>query len=431
MKTYILLEYKRDITITKLGDKLVKAATRDRNQDIDTIISALEQMDPTTNKQYVEWLARQYITNQFRLEDRPRIHDVLTKFGQIKNKLTQRDINQYTLHSLEEVIDKEFNVEIPDDVDENTDVPGAKNLYNGPLGKLDVPMTVEAAKMLGSGTKWCTAANKDNMFNEYNEDGPLYVWRDKSGKKYQFHFHTEQFMDSRDKPIKPELLTSFRTSHPVISKLFKKYEQDCIKDKDTRRLLRYARDVLHDRWPEAEPIIATDLGVAYVYASEVIEDRWPAIEKYILKDPHNAYKYASEVIEDRWPEAEPIIMTNPREAYEYARDVIGDRWPEAESTIAKDTWIAILYAMHVIKGRWPAIEKKVLKKPTYAIKYVSEVIEDRWPEAEPIIMTDSNAAYQYARNVIKDRWPEAEPIIMSDYENAYFYKQFVNKKQVN
>ena len=82
-----LTEYKRDITKQKLGDKLTLAAKNDNNQDIETILSTLESIDPTKNKQYVEWLSRQYINKQFRLEDAGRVKDVLTNFENIKRRL--------------------------------------------------------------------------------------------------------------------------------------------------------------------------------------------------------------------------------------------------------------------------------------------------------------------------------------------------------
>jgi len=57
------------------------------------------------------------------------------------------------------------------------------------------------------------------------------------------------------------------------------------------------------------------------------------LQDYIMKDPEYAYNYAKYVLEDRWPEAEPYIMKDPVWAYYYARDTIKDRWYEAEPYI--------------------------------------------------------------------------------------------------
>ena len=145
-----LREYNRDITKQKLGDRLVAASQRDRQQDIDTILAELETMDPTANKQYVLWLANQYIKGLFRLEDKPRVKDVLEKFIKARSRLPEKDIGRYTFHSLEDEMDKIYNVELKPqqtaDEPKTFEVPkNVKVLYNGPLGLLAIPLTKEAS----------------------------------------------------------------------------------------------------------------------------------------------------------------------------------------------------------------------------------------------------------------------------------------------
>src|SRR6267154_154275 len=113
-----LLEYNRDITKQKLGDKLVHRNKTEGNRGIfDDIIADIEWMDPTKNKQYVEWICRQYINAQFRMEDMERILDVLIRFENIKSRLPQneRDINKYTFHQLEDKMDEIHNPKLSDE----------------------------------------------------------------------------------------------------------------------------------------------------------------------------------------------------------------------------------------------------------------------------------------------------------------------------
>ena len=138
-----LFEYKRDITEKKLGDKLEKVASED-GSTLAKALDILEKIDPTKNKQYVEWLCRQYIQQKFRLEDKNRVIEVLTRFEKIKNRLEQKDINRYNFHELQSLMDKHFE-EVVLDVDAKT-VKGAKVLYNGPLGQLSIPSTKAAAR---------------------------------------------------------------------------------------------------------------------------------------------------------------------------------------------------------------------------------------------------------------------------------------------
>ena len=365
----LLLEYRRDVTQQKLAKELDIIANNEGMTPEDVLVQ-VEAIDPTKNKQYVLWLVKQLTKRQFRLEDATRVTELLTNFISVKNRLPleQRDIGRFDFYKLDDLIDKTMNVELEKDTATSDGtfpvVPDSKVLYNGPLGQLAVPETEEASCELGRGTKWCTAAEKDNMFRHYSKRGPLYVWRDKNGGKYQLHFETQQFMDAKDHPIDDKTLQYFRTKHPVLSKLFAKGEAGLLKHgvKNSAAIFRYAADIIKGRWPEAESVIIANPD--------------------IIRSPTLAYLYARDVIKGRWPEAESVIIANPGTSVSYAKDILGDRWPEAEPIIIRDPISAVIYAIHLIKGRWP--------------------------EAEPGIMQNLEATLMYARDVIKGRWPEAE-----------------------
>ena len=389
----LLLEYRRDVTQQKLANELSSIADNE-NTTPEDVLEQVEQIDPTKNKQFVLWLVKQLSKRQFRLEDAPRVTELLNNFISVKNRLPveQRDIGRFDFYKLDGLIDKTMNVELGKDAATSNGtfpvVPGSKVLYNGPLGQLSIPETEEASCELGRGTKWCTAAEKNNMFDVYSQKGPLYVWRDKNGEKYQFHFEATQFMDSKDRPIDSDTLTYFRTRHPVLSKMFKRGEAKIISGGDARAVARYACSVVKGAWPEAEPTILTDVHAAINYAMGSLRTRWPAAEKTIASDPSAASSYAYSVIGGRWPEAEPTIMT--------------------------DAFAAVNYAIFSIRGRWPAAETTIASNPAAAVRYASNVIKQRWPVAEPTIMTDAYSAVIYAQDVIGGRWPLAEPNIKTD-----------------
>ena len=64
--------------------------------------------------------------------------------------------------------------------------------------------TEAAAKFYGQRTKWCTAAEKHNNFNSYNQAGNIYmITVKKTGKnasRYQLQVEYDQFMDERNEP---------------------------------------------------------------------------------------------------------------------------------------------------------------------------------------------------------------------------------------
>jgi len=299
----LLLEYIRDKEIQKSGPKLLQAISNDthfssnlENLDdkakINSLLDRLDQIDPTQNNQYVRWLIREYSRGSFKVEDSQRIQNVLNQFISVQKRLDKKDINQYKFHDLEDTMDKIFSPDIEQSTD-NEDFPdGTKVLYNGPLGWLVIPETKKASCELGRGTKWCTAAYEDNMFDNYSDDGPLYIWRDnqEGGAKYQFHFETQSFMDAKDRALSAEKLNYFRTEHPVLKKLFKMQEAEIAEDPEQAYL--YARDVIEGRFPEAEPMLSKDPYWAYYYAENVIKGRWPEAESVIGKDPELAYDYA-------------------------------------------------------------------------------------------------------------------------------------------
>ena len=69
--------------------------------------------------------------------------------------------------------------------------------------KIYIPDNEAAACLLGMNTKWCTAAlTSKNYYHEYHEqDDPLFIIIRDDGRKYQFHFGTNQFMGEDDRPI--------------------------------------------------------------------------------------------------------------------------------------------------------------------------------------------------------------------------------------
>lgn len=66
-----------------------------------------------------------------------------------------------------------------------------------------------ASVKLGSGTDWCTAAPGLDYFNEYyTPEDPLYYIED-NGKRFQFSYGKNQFMDVNDKEINDDLIEKY------------------------------------------------------------------------------------------------------------------------------------------------------------------------------------------------------------------------------
>jgi hypothetical protein len=114
------------------------------------------------------------------------------------------------------------------------------------------------------------------------------------------------------------------------------------------------------RIPELEPIILKAIRYAIKYAKHVIHGRWPELEHEIIEYqyPDRAIEYAAQVIKGKWPEAEPMLLESYTEApfdelVQYAI-LRKERWPEFEEKLidSEDSYNAYLYATDVIKDRW-------------------------------------------------------------------------------
>ena len=448
-----LVEYKRDITTQRLGSKLEQAAMYDRKQSIDEVLAGLESMDPTKNKKYTEWLARQYIARQFKLEDSAWVNDILTKFDHVKNKLPTADINRYTFHSLDTEMDKVYKADVLPSEDTDTSVDGAITLYNGPLGKLYHLEAKEASCKLGRGTKWCTAATKsDNAFDWYNSYGDLYLWIDKSGQKHQFYIpvdtgSTHEFMDSKNQEISASVLTEFLTKNPVLTNFFKsifekrpklaydiaKYfhvkvpiiENVIARSADLSYL--YAHLVLNGRFPKGEPAIGTSPRRSLNYAEDVIKGRFPKGELAIASNSSYAYVYADEILKAPWPLGEPAIAEDAEEAYSYAKNVLKGPFPKGEPAIGNDTEYAFLYAEKVLHGRFPGGESAIAADDITSFSYAEKIIKGPFPEGEPAIAEDAGKSFSYAKEILHGRFKLGEPAMATQGYYAYRYAHDILK----
>ena len=160
---------------------------------------------------------RQYTRKNFRQEDFGRVRTALEAFDHHKAHIPQKDILRYDkLMDLEDAVEavtgtKSKREEIRDVKHEGAD----KILDKGGVTVYHIK-TEAAAKFYGKGTKWCTAADKNCQFRDYNKDGTLYVvfCKNSYGKpaKYQFHFESDQFMDIDNNDIDLEELVQHNRS---------------------------------------------------------------------------------------------------------------------------------------------------------------------------------------------------------------------------
>lgn len=171
------------------------------------------ELDPTYKNnrmgKYGKWLLNIYRKGTFKAGDFGEARELLPIYDKYKNVIQVKDI--MTLGSMGELYQVVQPYMSGDQATSKSDAArktkeGAEKVYEDNQWVIIIPHTMEAAQLYGKHTKWCTAAEdkSKNMFDYYNESGPLYInIRKSDGKKFQFHFNSypRQFMDELDEPI--------------------------------------------------------------------------------------------------------------------------------------------------------------------------------------------------------------------------------------
>jgi len=184
----------------------------------------------------VSWLISTFINGNLQLEDigpDSSVTEYLTAFFIHKNKLEQKDLNQYSYPS--EVfasvkpyirIKKRTNID-------PTKIPGAKFIAQDEFGSIWRPETAEASCALGKDTEWCTAKyrpdDKRNAYKDYKKSGELYIYFDyETGKRFQYHTEGELSNENNKREYNEnfvyllsdfDLIESLNLSHTQIKEL--------------------------------------------------------------------------------------------------------------------------------------------------------------------------------------------------------------------
>ena len=171
------------------------------------LLQRLRDTDPTPTGACTQWLARLMIAGRLPVEDLPKAHETLAAFIAYKRRLepAARDLGRYdslgvVWKAVEPFVMDNAPVSGKDEERRERAAARAEStvLVEGDGWTVAIPRTERAAKWWGRGTRWCTAADKDNAFEHYDKSGPLVVFVAPDGAKFQFHARTAQFMDAVD-----------------------------------------------------------------------------------------------------------------------------------------------------------------------------------------------------------------------------------------
>lgn len=190
-------------------------------------LERLESVDPTPQKSYVPRLAQWWLAGEPFEDLISTTADALDKYHKLKTKKQIKpehaDINRFkTADAFDQAVSQ---YQLPQDQPKEDRGKYREIFRDQELLVIEL-LDETAAKFWGQGTKWCTAAKNNNMFNYYAGIGPLYVIipRDDPQNKYQYWFenidpYTYQFMNVQDDPVKPDTLPFYSKLQPIMRKL--------------------------------------------------------------------------------------------------------------------------------------------------------------------------------------------------------------------
>jgi DNA-dependent RNA polymerase auxiliary subunit epsilon len=370
-----------DKTIAVYGKQLETRIKTDHSapKDLNQIIQKFINADPTPNKKYVQWMLRTYLNSGIRyLEDLSRTNAALILFDKNKVRLPveQRDINKIkSLSDLETLVEafekiksgKEIKKEISANIKSQT-----KMIYNGPEGKILVPLTQEASMFWGQGTKWCTAANKDNYFDNYNKNGHLYIILINNGEKYQFHLYSEQLMDVRDAGINFE---EFNKTYPWVFKNIKFTEEE---QKLAVQKNGEAIQYIDNPSEEVKKLAVKKNG----WAIEFIDNPSEEIQKLAVQQYGDAIQY----IDNPSEEFKKLAVQN----YGFAIRYIKNPSEELQKLAVQKNGYAIRY----IDNPSEEVKKLAVQQDGYAIRYIDNPSE----ELKKLAVQNYGDAIRYIKN---------------------------------
>ena len=400
-----------------MGDKVAAALKKDtmadQNLPPESVLYILADADPSRQK-FLQWMTNRYTQGNFKIEDLPRVTTALQQFMAKKKGLEKKDINQYkSLSDLEDAVEDADEMQSKRQEKQKIKTEGADVIHKEAGYTIIKLKSKEAACYYGKGTKWCTAATSEqNMFNQYNSDGPLYVIIDNErNRKYQYHWQSDSFMNEKDEPVQLEVLGQ---QYPAMVKT--------IDLDNAEQCLQWASNVVRGAWPEGEDAIAKFPHTAYLYAIDTRKP-FPKGEPAIAEREDYSLRYAEEVLQDRFPEAEKKYLHNPQWAMSYTQNVIGERFPPAEKHISQSVWTSINYAKRIVGGRFKEGEKAIVDSwnETAIFEYASEVIKGRWPEGERALLRRHDMADKYLKEIIGpgNDWPEWEERLLKELKSDW------------
>ena len=145
----------------------------------ENVIEKLVNADPSGTNKYLDWGMKQ-ITTDAAIAPSDSVAEVIKQFHKRVATLQKKDINAYSYTELADILSKGGNSKR----EERKFVKGnADTVFEDDQWLIIHPRSKDASCFYGKGTKWCTAASKNNAYTSYAADNNfLFYIIDKTAK---------------------------------------------------------------------------------------------------------------------------------------------------------------------------------------------------------------------------------------------------------
>ena len=281
--------------------------------------------DPSKDKKYTHWIVSRYNKGQFRQEDHSRVHEALSNFEQHKNKLISKDINQYKhLTDVEDAVEPHIG-SISNKQEKRQEKHEGADLIHSENGltvhKLN---TKEGACHYGAGTKWCTASRKNNMFDQYNKQGSLYVVNTPDKRKYQFHFETNQFMNEKDQP---ESLGHLVKKYPSLKNVsqFKNESHGYYFAKDSKERDHLLNKALDHKYRDIREAAIQHPNATKDHIDKALNDQDSDVRQAAVSHPNATKDHVDKGLNDKNSNVREAAIQHPNAAKEHIDKGLNDK----------------------------------------------------------------------------------------------------------
>ena len=289
-----------------------------QHKDSDAIVDHFAtHADPTQNKAHTQWIVSRYRQGQFRQEDHPRIREALSTFDRpavkagLKAANKPTDINQYkSLSDLEDAVEPHKEAISGKEEEKKIKTEGADLIHSSNGETVHHIKTKGAACSYGAGTKWCTAGEKNNMFDEFNKDGPIHIIQHQ-GRKYQFHNKNNQFMDEKNKPtdiskVHPDIQKEMaKSEHPEIQKANLLFKNPHIKPEHITK-------ALDDEDDSVRRVAIIHPNVTPEHISKALDDEDEYVRHAAIKHPNATPEHITKALDDEVWDVREAAIEHPK-----------------------------------------------------------------------------------------------------------------------